>query len=68
MKHIYFIFALILVAMLFSCSDDTELNKNEMQLQYEVQNSMSPSTIVTMTGADSISPLEIDDTVRYLLN
>lgn len=68
MKHIFFIFALIIATMLFSCSDDTELNKNEMQLQYEVQASMDPSTIETMTSADSISPLEIDDTVRYLLN
>ncbi len=68
MKHIYYIFAFIMVTVLFSCSDGAELNKNEVPLLSEAQTSITPSTRATMAGADSISPLEINDSVRYLLN
>lgn len=68
MKNLFYLFALILATTLLSCSDDMEQDNGKTTSNAEEQAATNPLTRASIAASDSISPLEMNDSMRYLLN
>lgn len=68
MKNLFYLFALLLTATLFSCSDDMEQDNSNTMSNAEEQTSTDLLTRASIVASDSLSPFEMNDSMRYLLN
>lgn len=68
MKNLFYLFALILATTLLSCSDDMEQDNSKTTADIEEQSATNLLTRASIAASDSISPLEMNDSMRYLLN
>lgn len=68
MKNFFFLFALILATTLFSCSDDMEQDNSEAMSNAEEQAATNLLTRASIAASDSLVPLDMNDSMRYLLN
>lgn len=68
MKNLFYLFALILATTLFSCSDDMEQDNSEAMSNAEEQAATNLLTRASIAASDSLVPLEMNDSMRYLLN
>ncbi len=68
MKNLFYLFALLFATTLFSCSDDIEQDNSKTMSNAEEQSATNLLTRASIATFDSISPLEMNDSMRYLLN
>lgn len=68
MKNLFYLFALILATTLLSCSDDMEQDNSKTTADIEEQSATNLLTRASIATSDSICPLEMNDSMRYLLN
>lgn len=68
MKNLFYLFALLFATTLFSCSDDIEQDNSKPTSNAEEQSATNLLTRASIATSDSISPLEMNDSMRYLLN
>lgn len=68
MKNLFYLFALILATTLLSCSDDMEQDNSKTTSNAEEQAANNLLTRASIAASDSLVPLEMNDSMRYLLN
>ncbi len=68
MKKLFYSLALILTTTLFSCSDDIEQDNSKTTSNAEEQSATNLLTRASIATSDSVIPLEMNDSMRYLLS
>lgn len=68
MKKLFCLFALLLATTLFSCSDDMEQDNSKTTSNAEEQSATNLLTRASIAISDSVIPLEMTDSMRYLLS